>query len=63
MFAHKILKPLFSYGEGKRIRSIYGSIKIEKNWYENEFERDLLKVLNIENGRIIKLNSCEAIVE
>ncbi|MEK8020195.1 MAG: hypothetical protein VSS75_025265 [Candidatus Parabeggiatoa sp.] len=62
MWAHRILQPLFEGGKGKSMIKLYGSIKIDKEYFERQFEVDFLKHLDIENGKITK-SSPEAIVE
>ena len=62
MWAHKVLLPVFSQGTGKTIWSIYGAVKIDKNYYEKQFEQELLTYLKRPDAQIIKLRP-EAIVE
>lgn len=62
IWAHKILKPLFSMGMGKTVISIYGSVKIDRNYYEYNLENDLLNYLDLKGAKIIKIRP-EAIIE
>ena len=62
MWAHKVLQPLFSMGIGKTQMYLYGAVKINKNYFENELETELLDYLNIADAKINKC-SPEAIIE
>lgn len=62
MWAHKILQPLFSMGTGKTVMSIYGVVKIDQEYYEQRFEKELLVFLGLQDAEIIK-SQPEAIIE
>ncbi len=71
--AHKILINMFNSGEAingnKRIYSIYGAVKINKEYYNNNLENELISYLKSypivsknSNIKIIKLREPEAIL-
>ncbi|ANN64610.1 hypothetical protein SZ47_12420 [Brachyspira hyodysenteriae] len=71
--AHIILKDLFqpnSYEhDDKRIFSIYGSVKMKKNYYDNQLDKEIIdylkktyKYVSNKNIEIIKLKNPEAII-
>lgn len=65
ILAHKVLEPLFRIGQGKTMMSIYGAVKIKKDYFNTKMYDDLIKKLelNKNNVKIIKMQNPEAIVE
>jgi len=64
VLAQNILLPLFKMGEGKTIMSVYGAVKIDKEYFEAKLHNDLLKYLglDIDKVKICRIKE-EAIVE
>jgi len=62
IWAHKVLQPLFSMGVGETKIHLYGAVKINKDYFDNKLEAELLKYLNITEAKINKCNP-EALIE
>lgn len=64
ILVHEVLQPLFSMGEGKTMKHLYGAVKIDKEYFENSLYDDILKYLDLEGSTINKVKaSSEAIIE
>ena len=65
--AHELIQPLFQLGETSSMLSIYGSIIIDKNYYENDFEKEIKQFLigtyEMEHEIKIIFQKPEAIIE
>lgn len=54
IIAQKVLQLLFRGGEDNKSKSTHGAIKINRKFYENQLEKDLIKFLGLKNNIEIK---------
>ena len=62
IIAQKVLLPLFVGGKDKNSWSIHGAIKINKKFYHNDLEQDLIIYLKLKNTKIIKFNKPDCLL-
>lgn len=65
IIAQNVLSALFSGGEDNNHKSIFGAIKINRNFYENNMETELINFLfknNADNIRLVKYKDPECLL-
>ena len=64
IIVHEVLTPLFSMGEGKTMKHLFGAVKIKKEYFENDLYNEILRYLDLEDYKINKIDAKnEAIIE
>jgi len=64
IIVHEVLKPLFSMGEGKTMKHLFGAVKLKKEYFENDLYNDILIYLDLKDYKINKIDAKnEAIIE